>query len=302
MNMISTTSSTRKLTSAAVGIPPRLLDFNFAGKSKSYFYADNAFATLFFAVLSGFFPPGERFFVDSVRHFRDQIDDPVLEAQVSGFIGQEAIHGREHDRMNAMFTDQGIAVSAADRSVKAGLALLKLLPPSQQLACTIFMEHFTAILGEELLSNKNFRRDADPEMLKIWTWHALEELEHKSVAFDVFNKVSGSYRERLLAGPLTVIALAPALVTSMLALLAKDKQLLSTTENARGANILFGKRGFFAHVPRRMTDFYRRSFHPTDDNTKALENEWRERLFGEHGTLLAEFKNKDKLIASAALV
>ncbi|NLV54340.1 MAG: metal-dependent hydrolase, partial [Acidimicrobiales bacterium] len=52
------------------------------------------------SVLSGLFPEGEDYFVRSVRHFRDRIDDPVLKKQVAGFIGQEAIHGREHRDLN----------------------------------------------------------------------------------------------------------------------------------------------------------------------------------------------------------
>ena len=99
---------TRKLGGASVGIPPRQLNFRLPDEPPRYPVANNATATTFIAVLSGFFPPGERFFMESVRHFRDQISDPHLKAQVSGFMGQEAIHGREHERLNAMLIGQGI--------------------------------------------------------------------------------------------------------------------------------------------------------------------------------------------------
>lgn len=288
----------RKLTSAAVGIPARLLDFSFPEDSPRYFYAGNGFATIFFSVLSGFFPPGERFFVESVRHYRDRISDPRLQAEVSGFIGQEAIHGREHERMNAMFTRRGIAVATADRLVRLGLSVLEKLPASQQLACTIWMEDFTAALAEELLTNEQFRRDADPEMLKIWTWHALEELEHKAVAYDVYEQVCGRYWQRLAAGPLVVAALAPALVGSMVWMLHKEGQLFNGEGNARGLRTLFGKRGFFARVPKRMAPFHVRGFHPHQHDTRPLERTWRERLFGANGELLAEFSNRKAVEAT----
>jgi predicted metal-dependent hydrolase len=56
------------------------------------------------ANLSAVFPEGEDFFVRSVRHFRDDIDDPVLRKQVAGFIGQEALHGREHRAFSLRLT------------------------------------------------------------------------------------------------------------------------------------------------------------------------------------------------------
>src|SRR5690606_22287460 len=52
------------------------------------------------ASLSSVFPDGEDFFVRSVRRFRDEITDPALRRQVSGFIGQESVHGREHRALN----------------------------------------------------------------------------------------------------------------------------------------------------------------------------------------------------------
>lgn len=108
------------------------------------------------SVMSAVFPAGERYFMDSVRQYRDQINDPILLAQISGFIAQVAIAHSSN--------------------------LLAKLPPTQRLACTVIMEHITAVLAEAWLTHDEFRETSDPEVLKLWTWHALEELEHKSVA------------------------------------------------------------------------------------------------------------------------
>lgn len=276
------------LAGASVGIPPRNIKFSHDYySSRRYPIANNAFASSFIAVLSGIFPPGERFFVESVRHFRDQITDPELKAQVSGFIGQEALHGREHDRLNTIFSDMGIRVDFADKGVKMGLALLERLSPEQQLACTIFMEHFTAIFGESFLQHRQFRAACEPESLKLWTWHALEELEHKSVAFDVYTQVSNSWRLKLQAGPLVIAALLPGIIGSFVAILAHDNQLQKRhiKSHVKGAALLFGKRGLLRHVPRRLPDFFKKDFHPTQDDTRELEQQWRENLFGEQGLL-----------------
>lgn len=283
----------RQLSGDSVGIPPRNVNFKHDYlKNTRYMLDNNAFASGFIAVLSGFFPPGERFFVESVRHYRTQITDPKLQAEVSGFIGQEALHGREHERLNALFTDMGIKVSAADYAVKVGLSVLERCSPEQQLACTIFMEHFTAILGESLLLHSGFRAKCEPEGLKLWSWHAFEELEHKSVAFDVYTQVSNSHWHKFLAGPLVVATLLPALLVSFVQILAKDDQfkLKHIGAHIRGANLLFGRQGLFKRVPRRMPDFFKKDFHPKQDDTTALEAIWRQHLFGEQGMLSAEYK------------
>ena len=71
--------------------------------------------THFFNALSLLFPAGERFFMDSVRNYRDRIHDPVLRKQVLGFIGQEAMHTREHVDYNDLLQTAGLPAHKLDR-------------------------------------------------------------------------------------------------------------------------------------------------------------------------------------------
>ncbi|MEL0029025.1 MAG: metal-dependent hydrolase, partial [Perlucidibaca sp.] len=211
--MLAVNAITR-LTGSQVGIPPRHMNFSFPSEAGRYFAFDgNPLASLLFVVFSGIFPPGERFFMASVRHFRDRINHPVLQAQISGFMGQEALHGREHEKLNDFFRARGMDVDTAERHIRFSLNLLERLPPRLQLACTTLMEHFTAHLAEQWLCHEEFARTSDPEMLKLWYWHAVEELEHKSVAYDVFEQVGGTLGERRLA----VVCVAAALLLPVLA-------------------------------------------------------------------------------------
>lgn len=292
-------SSARLLSGAQVGIPPRHMSFDFPADAERYFFYDgNPLASLFFVVLSGIFPPGERFFVESVRHFRDRVSDPVLKAQVAGFIGQEALHGREHDRLNEFFAARGLSVDIPERCVIWGLRQLERLPPRLQLACTTTMEHFTAHLAEAWLTDMAFRDGADPEMLKLWSWHALEELEHKSVAYDVFEQVGGTRRDRRLAAALVLAAIGLPVLAGYGVLLAKEGQLFNLRENRRGACALFGRRGFISKLLPHMPQFWRAGFHPRQQDTEALEAAWRERLFGFYGELNAEFRNREAVTAA----
>lgn len=289
---MSDTTATRSLTGAQVGIPPRHIDFQFPRSADRYFFYDNnALASLLFVVFSGAFPPGERFFMESVRRFRDQIQDPVLKAQVSGFMGQEALHGREHDRLNQLFRERGLDVDLPARYVRFGLRQLERFSPRLQLACTTMMEHFTAHLAEEWLTNKALTESSDPEMLKLWYWHALEELEHKSVAYDVFELIGGTQKERKQAGWLVGLFVMPPLVVAWLRLLIKEGQLFNRAENRRGLQALFGRRALITNVLCHMPKFWRRRFHPRQQETRALEDAWRARLFGPQGELTAVYRN-----------
>lgn len=284
---------TRKLGGASVGIPPRQLNFRLPDEPPRYPVANNATATTFIAVLSGFFPPGERFFMESVRHFRDQISDPHLKAQVSGFMGQEAIHGREHERLNAMLIGQGIDVRVPERAVSIALKVLERFPARQQLAFTTFMEHFTALVGEQFLTDEHFQSQGDQKMLQLWLWHAMEELEHKSVAFDVYEAIGNRRSERLLAFPMVTLVMLPALFGSWMYLLAKEGKLLDRRDLAKGFGLMVGPRGLIGRIIPKMGLFARKDFHPDKKDTSALEAQWRERLFGENGTLRDQVGNLD---------
>ncbi|MFT3857900.1 MAG: metal-dependent hydrolase [Aquabacterium sp.] len=298
---MSDTATPRALTGAQVGIPPRHIDFKFPQNAQRYaFYDHNPLASLLFVVFSGIFPPGERFFMESVRHFRDQIQDPVLKAQVSGFMGQEALHGREHERLNDLFRARGLDVDLPARYVRFGLRQLERFSPRLQLACTTMMEHFTAHLAEQWLTDKALSESSDPEMLKLWYWHALEELEHKSVAYDVFDLIGGTQKERKQAGWLVGIFVMLPVAASWLHLLIKEGQLFNAKENRRGWKALFGRGALISKVLRHMPSYWRRNFHPSQQKTKAIEEAWRMRLFGPQGELVDVYRNPKAAFGAAS--
>ncbi|MDX1496213.1 MAG: metal-dependent hydrolase [Salinisphaeraceae bacterium] len=142
--------------------------------------------------LSLLFPDGERFFIDSVRHYEKRITDPKLKQDVKGFIGQEAMHGREHQVYNDALQAAGLPAEEIQAQVVEMLKLgQKTLSPRAQLAITIALEHFTAILADALLSDDRIMADVPEEMAALWRWHAIEETEHKAVAYDVYQEMEG---------------------------------------------------------------------------------------------------------------
>src|ERR1700749_2582671 len=132
----------------------RDLRFNLPKERACDWHVQGSHVTHFFNALSLLFPAGERFFMDSVRNYRDQIDDPVLKKQVLGFIGQEAMHTREHVAYNDLLQAAGLPAHKLDRRLWAILGFgKKWLPASVNLGVTVALEHYTAMLAGLLLDD-----------------------------------------------------------------------------------------------------------------------------------------------------
>jgi len=295
MTAMASAASKKLPLGASVNIPPRRLDFAFSPDEKRYWYKDSAFLTTFWATLSALFPEGESFFVESVRRYRDQITDPVLKAQISGFIGQEAMHTKEHQALNDAIRQQGFPIDKLDRDVGKLLRFVQRTAPQPvQLAVTVALEHYTAILAEQLLTESEHSEAVAPKFRELWQWHALEENEHKTVAFDVLKQIDNSYGLR--AGtmiPVTAIFFGVVFVFH-LRMLAAEKALFNFGDNLRGMNYLFGRKGLFTRLAPKFLDYFKPSFHPLDHDTRALLDEWREKLFGDTGALRDQVKMAGK--------
>jgi len=248
------------------------------------------------ASLSSVFPDGEDFFVRSVRHFRDQIDDPVLKRNVAGFIGQEAMHGREHRDFNDHLAELGYPTKHFERMTKRGVELgERVLSPKVCLAATAALEHFTAALAELILSDPEARDVfGHDEVKNLFLWHALEESEHKAVAFDVYRAVGGSERMRRRTMNAITVAFIGGMTFAVLVSLLGDRATYRPRTLLRGLRRFARSPMVSRALWRQLRDYNRPGFHPDDRDTHALIERWREELFGTAGSLT------DKLATSVA--
>jgi uncharacterized protein len=273
----------------------RRLDFDFDPQAVPRdWYGGDAHMTTLVSALSVLFPEGERFFVDAVRRYRSRVRDPKLLAAVEAFIGQEAMHGRGHRAFNDMLR-QHLGVSDADeRQLRRLLALARKLPPPAQLAVTCALEHFTAILAEQLLDRKDHREAIDESVRSLWVWHALEESEHKAVAFDVYEAIGGGYSLRVGIMVATTLVFFGELLNVHARFLHARGELWRLSGWARVGRYLWQRPGLFRKLTPGYLDYYRRGFHPDDRDTSALLATWQERLFGAKGEL------RDRVVERAA--
>jgi len=172
-------------TPAELSITPRDRRFGRDATTPRLWHGGCVEATAIYNALSTTFPKGEAFFVESVRAFRDGAP-PKLAEEIKAFTTQEAIHSREHDAFNRRAGDAGYDLSKLERRVEERLAITKGRPPIVSLAATMALEHFTAILAHQLLADPRHLEGADRETADLWRWHAVEEIEHKGVAYDTW--------------------------------------------------------------------------------------------------------------------
>lgn len=255
------------------------------GVSRHYFASQSPLMSHLLTALSMTFPAGEQFFVHSVRNVREQVKDEQLQASISAFIGQEAMHSQAHAHFNQALSCPEYDLQAYERQMSQGLTKLKTRSPRRQLAATVAYEHFTAMIAAHLLSQPQLFQGFDDNLRQLWLWHALEELEHKSVAFDVYQQVfdgreasSLAQRRRSMRTVSVGFVMGIASMTATLFWQDRKSSLGSVRNlalNVRDSYLL--TRMIVALLPDYLA-YYRADFHPQQTNHQALIEKWRQQL------------------------
>lgn len=241
------------------------------------------------AVLSSVFPDGEDFFVRSVSAVRDRLTDPKLLKDVEGFIGQESMHGREHRAFNDRLAELGYPTPAIGTYVQVLTAFRERIQGRKaNLGFTAALEHYTATLAETLLGDPEARAQiGHPAAQHLLMWHALEEAEHKAVAFDVYRAVGGGELMRQVTMWIThmTFVLETGIWTAI-SILGDDHARRHPVKVLRSMARL--RRSPFTRPGpvKQLFQYHRPAFHPNDRETSAMITTWREKLFGGDGTLV----------------
>src|SRR3569623_1439077 len=252
--------------------PVRRPEFDFSATPK-YWFGDNAMLTHFMQGMAALFPDGEMFFVKSVRAVRDQVKDEALQKEISAFIGQEAMHSKAHLALDNHQEAQGLPLKEIEQLALNLLGIVhKAGSKKLDLSITCALELFTATWAQQFLEHqKTHDLMADPTMRKMWTWHAIEESEHKAVAFDTYKAIGGDYPTRAAGMVIAMLGLSAALVHIEVKMKRHDKQLTNWKRWRVGLKEMFGTRGFFTPPIPKLFDYFRPGFHPNDHEAdKAL--------------------------------
>jgi predicted metal-dependent hydrolase len=233
-------------------------------------------------VLHLLLPEGERWFVRTFRQALPLIHDEELREDVLGFIGQEALHAEAHQGVLDYFAVHGLDPQPYVRHMEWLFRRILGDRPSaspavahrhlvERVAIIAAIEHFTAFLGDWILNAPALdRAKANPQMLDLLRWHGAEEVEHRSVAYDLLQYLDPGYPRRVramaLAGPVLVY------------LWARGARYLITSDTEFGPRATAGWRGVAAAARRGVLPtpgralrsglrYLRRGYHPTQEGS-----------------------------------
>lgn len=251
-------------------IVPRPLRLHLTGTTPRYWLDGDAVSTQLFNALSIVFPRGEKMFVEAVRLHRDAATTPALRQAVRDFIGQEVNHSRAHTEFNAWLASLGLPVAELEAEIEERMKRTEALSPEARLAATCALEHFTAILAAALLGSPGLLDSMHQDVRPLWLWHAIEELEHKSVAFDVYDASGGTYRTRVTMMALVTVTFLSRVARRHRRLLREEGVFSDRRARARSAWKFFGPGGHLSGVLPQYLAYYSRGFHPSQHDDGAL--------------------------------
>lgn len=253
----------------------RRMKFPFEDGFGKYWHSGSPFLSFFWDALSSAFRPGETFFIDSARAMRDLTDDQALLDEISEFCKQEGHHTAQHVKFNKMVQAQGIDVERSEAIFKFFLDRARnKMEPGEMLAVTCALEHFTAGFAHQCLSNPRVTEGAEPGVLALWRWHAVEEAEHKATAHDLYEQVDGRYFRRcgiLIGSWFMILAIT---LFSTFRMLKADGKLFGGGQIFSGLRYLLGRHGMLTRMVPWFLWYFRPKFHPWQHDNYYLIQDW----------------------------
>ncbi len=273
-------ASPSSLSKSKLEIHPRRVGIDYSDVATPFFYNDNASISAMWVGLSASFPLGEGEFIKSTRLFENQISDETLLSDVKKFTQQEAHHSLQHRQINKLFEDRGYQVSRLEDFFKQEIdKRVASWSPEKRLARTVVVEHVTAVMAHYALTQEEKMAPFPESVRALFQWHAIEEIEHKSVTFDVYQHCVGKRGLLMRQYYHFVFFEFPfSIYMSSRFLLKELGHKVTWTERKELWKYLFAEGGLISSVKGLYWMFRKPGFHPWDHDDSALVETWKQRL------------------------
>ncbi|MBU0789536.1 MAG: metal-dependent hydrolase [Gammaproteobacteria bacterium] len=270
-------------------VKPRDLHFDMTDVPK-YWMNNDPWTTHWWNALLAAVPDGERWVMQCVRKNLVKVSDEKVRKAGIDFIKQEHFHAREHDIMNKAVMAHGVPVDKVEDAFKRTRTFLqRFLSEDMQLSTMAAGEHFTGTISAVFVDHPEIFKDFDPSLGAMIAWHMIEETEHKSVSFDVYQDAVGSYPKRI-AGMVLMTGIFFAISEyQRLILVAKDGHLFNWRSALKGLKFQFTQPGFMRLLVKHYLPYYSPNFHPWDHDNRAQLRAWKD-TFDATGDTMKAYK------------
>lgn len=267
-------------SSSKLKIVPRRVRFDFADINRADFHSNNTIVSAFWVGLSATFPLGEAEFIHSVKLFENQVSDPKLLKEVQEFAQQEAHHALQHKKINSQFDSCGYGTRKIQDLMDVTLKQrAQKWSAEKRLMRTVSAEHFTAVMAHFALTHPQLMDSVPESFANLFLWHSIEEVEHKSVAFDVYRHCVGDMSKLRRHYAHFAFIEFPFNLIMITRFLLKDIGHKSTWAERKGMWLfLFGKDGMISSVKHLYMDFFKKDFHPWKHDDSELVAQWKQEL------------------------
>jgi predicted metal-dependent hydrolase len=273
-------------------ILPRHVSFDWRG-TPLHWIPDEPTATHVINVLHLLLPAGERWFVRVFKEALPLVTDPELLHDVKGFMGQEATHSVQHSAVLSHLSEQRLDTGPYTRRVDFIFErLLGDEPPwwvpipagrwlLWRLAFVAAIEQFTAVLGDWILRAEALdRAGADGVMLDLLRWHGAEEVEHRAVAFDMYQHCGGAEPLRYIRRAVVMAIAAPVMLWMWIRgaayLIRHDPRAGARrySPRAHGRAVAKGLLPTWRQLGAAVPRYWRRSYHPSQEGSLRAAAEY----------------------------
>jgi len=261
-----------------VEIECRNIPFNFSIDDAGYWNDNSPVKTYFWNSLSLGLPQLENAAVKTIANVLPSIKDEALNKCAKVFCMQESTHAIKHGVFNSAFL-QGNHQSFINLDNKIFAFVIGLLPQKFTLGLFSGVEHITSIISHVGLEQpERWFGNCNPEVYRLWDWHAMEELEHKSVCFDVYNYMGGGWLQRCITMLfVTFFILLPSVSVRLLYLLWNDKKLFLGRTWKQIFSLLVGRDGVFRLILGEYLEYFKKNFNPWDQDSRSLISAWKKK-------------------------
>ena len=280
MNM-QTDITIKPQSNSKLDLVPRIVRFDYSDIQSRNFFSDNPIENAFWAALMATFPAGEAEFIHSLNNYKDVIKDKKLLKEMQDFAAQESHHGLQHKKLTKQLQKAGFALEGVEKVIAERLAeRIEGWTPKQRIIRTVCAEHMTAVIGHYGLSNPESLEQAHDSIRKVLQWHAIEEVEHKSVAFDVYKAAEGDMGALKRDYALFLFFVFPIMMTKITRFLLKESGEQVTWAHRWGffKHLFSLKRGVFGSMFGHLLAFLKPGFHPWDVDDSALIESYKKDL------------------------